>query len=205
MIFLYKELGIPLSSTQTNHKRGVYFCELFENSREYLRQEISEGQLVRKFPNDTDTLVSYWRDNHAKGRIRQLVRNIGKAGKPQPSYSRNSFFLDLAQLTWEQTRQKYLPPDVLAEIKQPINIGKEIYMGRRKGSKNKKKTLKVSPEVDNTLNEKVQILVQTIIDIVADSTRKEMAAKIQSSLSDVKPARKRRKKRRAKNPATAQE
>ena len=112
--FIYSKLGIPKSLIETGHKRGVYFAELFQNTCAFLRKECSEGDLVRRFNNDTETLVSYWREYHAKGRIRQLERNRGKEGKKQPTHTRNVFYLDLATMSWEQVKEKYLEEKVRA-------------------------------------------------------------------------------------------
>ena len=45
---IYKELGIKLSTYEHGFKRGIYFANIYENGKEFLRDEIEETQLKMK-------------------------------------------------------------------------------------------------------------------------------------------------------------
>ena len=102
--WLYRELGIDSSIQKTNHQRGTYFAHFYENFREFLRMEIPEDKLVRRMDitNDVESLTEYWKEKHAIGRFKVL----GKKGRLD--FDMRLFYHDLATLTWDKTKQKYL-------------------------------------------------------------------------------------------------
>ena len=101
LAFIYKELGINKKIIETNHQRGIYFCTLFDNSCEFLRMEIGEDKLVRRFDNNVDTLVKLWKERYASKRIKSLMKNerYGTEGL---------FYDDMINMTWEETKDKYI-------------------------------------------------------------------------------------------------
>ena len=99
--FAYPKLGIPKDLTRTEHQRGIYFSPLYNNSCEFLRGEITEGELVKSFDTSEKALSDIWKTKYAKGRIRQLQK------KNNVSYE-TLFYDDLIYLSWEETKQKYL-------------------------------------------------------------------------------------------------
>lgn len=100
--FAYPKLGIPKNLTRTDHQRGIYFSPLYNNSFEFLRNEIAEGELVKSFDTSEKALSDIWKTKYAKGRIRQLQK------KNNVSYE-TLFYDDLIYMSWEETKQKYLP------------------------------------------------------------------------------------------------
>lgn len=99
--FAYPKLGIPKELTRTDHQRGIYFSPLYNNTCEFLRGEIAEGDLVKSFDTSEKALSDLWKAKYAKGRIRQLQK------KNNVSYE-TLFYDDLIYMTWEETKQKYL-------------------------------------------------------------------------------------------------
>ena len=99
--FTYTKLGVPKEIIRTDHARGIYFSPLYNNSYEFLRGEIKEDALVKSFNTSYESLVDIWKNKHAKGRIKQLVK------KDTVSYE-SLFYDDLIYMTWEETKAKYL-------------------------------------------------------------------------------------------------
>jgi hypothetical protein len=100
--FAYSKLGIPKNLIRTEHQRGIYFSPLYDNTNEYLRKEIGDEQLVKSFDNTPETLANIWKTKYAKGRISMLKK------KNNVSYE-TLFYDDLIYLSWEETKEKYLP------------------------------------------------------------------------------------------------
>lgn len=99
--FTYTKLGVPKDIIRTDHARGIYFSPLYNNSYEFLRGEIKEDALVKSFDTSYESLVDIWKNKHAKGRIKQLVK------KDTVSYE-SLFYDDLIFMDWEETKAKYL-------------------------------------------------------------------------------------------------
>jgi hypothetical protein len=87
---------------RTEHQRGIYFSPLYNNTFEFLRKEITDGQLVKSFDTSEQTLSDVWKKQYAKGRISMLKK------KNTVSYE-TLFYDDLIDLSWEDTKAKYLP------------------------------------------------------------------------------------------------
>jgi hypothetical protein len=100
--FAYPKLEIPKNLIRTEHQRGIYFSPLYNNTNEFLRKEIGEEQLVKSFNTSEETLTNIWKTKYAKGRISMLKK------KNNVSYE-TLFYDDLIFLSWEQTKDKYLP------------------------------------------------------------------------------------------------
>jgi predicted chitinase len=101
LAFLYSQLDIEKSYFETNHQRGIYFCPLYTNTCEYLRQEITEDKLVKRFDNSVESLVKIWKEKYATKRLKSLID--GKRLNPD-----TLFYGDVVTMTWEQTKVKYL-------------------------------------------------------------------------------------------------
>lgn len=100
-IFMYQKMGIPKNLIRCAHQRGIYFAPFYDNTYEFLRQEITEKDLVKSFDTSYEALVNIWKTKHAKGRIKQLMK------KNNVSYE-TLFYDDLIYLSWEETKAKYL-------------------------------------------------------------------------------------------------
>ena len=100
--FTYNKLGIAKNLIKSAHARGIYFSELYSNTKEFLREEIKEDKLVRAFDNSTEYLTDLWKNKYAKKRIASLMK--------QDRVSKEThFYDDIIYMTWEETKQKYLP------------------------------------------------------------------------------------------------
>ena len=100
--FAYSKLGIPKEIIRTAHQRGIYFSPLYNNTNEFLRKEITENDLIKSFDTSEETLANIWKIKYAKGRISML--------KKKNNVSKESLFYDdLIFMSWEETKEKYLP------------------------------------------------------------------------------------------------
>ena len=100
--FTYSKLGIEKKLQKSEHARGIYFGELFTNTKEFLREETNTTGLTRAFDNSTEALTELWKTKYARKRIASL--------KKQDRVSKEThFYDDIIYLSWEETKQKYLP------------------------------------------------------------------------------------------------
>ena len=98
---LYRLFGFDLKQTQNNFKRGIFFSCLYTNTREFLKGEIEEKDLIKKFDNSVDSLTDLWKNKYAKKRIKSLQK--------QNKVSTDLLFYDdMLHLTWKETKEKYL-------------------------------------------------------------------------------------------------
>ena len=97
----YRKLDIPKDLTQTDHCRGVYFSSLYENTREFLRREIEEDKLVKKFDSSVEAISDLWKEKYAKKRIERLTAD----GRENWSglFSDQFIYLD-----WDEVKSKCL-------------------------------------------------------------------------------------------------
>ena len=100
--FTYNQLGIDKKLIKSDHARGIYFGELFTNTREFLREEINTTGLTRAFDNSTEALTDLWKNKYAKKRLASLK----KQGRVS---TETHFYDDIIYLSWEETKAKYLP------------------------------------------------------------------------------------------------
>jgi hypothetical protein len=101
LTYTYGKLGIDKKLIKSEHARGIYFSELFKNTKEYLREEIQEDKLIRAFDNSTEALTHIWKTKYAKKRIESLIAQ-GRVSKE------SLFYDDIIYLNWEETKKKYL-------------------------------------------------------------------------------------------------
>ena len=101
LTYTYGKLGIDKKLIKSEHARGIYFSELFKNTKEYLREEIKEDKLIRAFDNSTEALTHIWKTKYAKKRIESLIAQ-GRVSKE------SHFYDDIIYLNWEETKKKYL-------------------------------------------------------------------------------------------------
>ena len=100
--FTYSKLGIDKKLQKSEHARGIYFGELFTNTREFLREETNTTGLTRAFDNSVEALTELWKTKYARKRLASL--------KKQDRLSTEThFYDDIIYLSWEETKAKYLP------------------------------------------------------------------------------------------------
>ena len=97
--FTFRQLGIDKKLIKSEHARGIYFSELFINTREFLREEHTAVALTRKFDNSVGALTDVWKNKYAKKRLASLTKQ-GRLSKD------THFYDDIIYMNWEQTKQK---------------------------------------------------------------------------------------------------
>ena len=99
--FTYNQLSIDKKLIKSDHARGIYFGELFTNTKEFLKEEIKEDKLVRSFDNSVEALTDVWKNKYAKKRLASL--------KKQNRVSKEThFYDDIIYMNWEECKSKYL-------------------------------------------------------------------------------------------------
>ena len=99
--FTYNQLKIDKKLIKSEHARGIYFGELYENTNEFLREEITKDKLVRKFDNSVGALTELWKNKYAKKRLASLK----KQGRVS---TETHFYDDIIYMSWEDCKKKYL-------------------------------------------------------------------------------------------------
>jgi hypothetical protein len=101
MMFIYGKLGLKKEEIASAHQRGIYFCHLYNNSCEFLRKEITEDKLIKRFDNRVKVLSDLWKEQYASKRIKSLLE--------QDRYSKETLFYDdIIYQTWEECHNKYI-------------------------------------------------------------------------------------------------
>jgi len=99
MSVAFNKLNIPKELITTNHARGIYFAELYDNTKGFLNG--SEEKLIKSFDTSIESLVNIWKTKYAKQRIQSLI-------KKDLVLEETLFYDDLIFLTWEETKERYL-------------------------------------------------------------------------------------------------
>ena len=95
---IYKDYGVK--PPVNNFKRGVYFCSLYKNTREFLSGR--DKKLKEKmFDNRITSLTELWKDKYATKRITNLI-------KQNRVNNDILYYDDILKLNWEETKERYL-------------------------------------------------------------------------------------------------
>lgn len=94
--FVLSRLGVR--APKNNAPRGVYFCLLYKDGREFLRMEKQKILAKPLFDNRLDVLFDMWKERYAKNRIKNTKDRIGG----------HLFYDDMIGTTWMETREKYI-------------------------------------------------------------------------------------------------
>ena len=99
---IFKEVGIKASHYQHGFKRGVYFAQMYENGNEFLRNEITEDQLIMKdkFVDSEEYTMKWW-----KPKAITRYEKLHEEGRIKPE---SLFYLDIIGMSWEDCKEKYL-------------------------------------------------------------------------------------------------
>ena len=99
---IFKHLEIKPKEYQHGFRRGVYFANIYENGKEFLRSEIEEKNLVMKpkYQQDTDYINNWWKPKAIKRYTKLLEQN---RIKPE-----SLFYSNIIGMTWEDAKQEYL-------------------------------------------------------------------------------------------------
>jgi len=101
--FMYSQLKIPKELQKSDHQRGIYYSCFYENTREFLRGEIEQDQLIRN-NNDgsVETLTQLWKDKYAAKRINNLMN------AERQNLTETLFYDDIVSMSWDECKHKYL-------------------------------------------------------------------------------------------------
>lgn len=101
--YFLRKLGIKSKALITEHARGVYFNHLFTNTSSFLKGEIGEEQLEKRYDNKLESLVDMWKLGCAKKRVASLKKN-GRAFRKDVL-----FYDDLRNMkTWKEVKDRYI-------------------------------------------------------------------------------------------------
>ena len=99
---IYKELDIKRAKYEHGFKRGVYYGDIYENGKSFLRNEIKEDELVmkEKYELDYDRIINWWKP--------KAIRRYEKLHNENRLKPESLFYSDIIGMSWEDTKQKYL-------------------------------------------------------------------------------------------------
>ena len=99
---IFKEVGIKASHYQHGFKRGVYFAQMYENGNEFLRNEITEDQLIMKdkFVDSDEYTMKWWKPKAIK-----RYEKLHEEGRIKPE---SLFYLDIIGMSWEDCKEKLI-------------------------------------------------------------------------------------------------
>jgi len=96
--FCYSRIGFRPPKNKA--PRGVYFCEMYENAKDFLNKKTADlGK--QNFDNSIDALTKLWKEKYASKRINNLLKN--------DRYNTDSLFYDdIIGMNWEDSKKLYL-------------------------------------------------------------------------------------------------
>ena len=99
---VFRHLSIKPKDYEHGFKRGVFFANMYDNGLEYLRNEISDEDLVmkKKFVEDYDYINNWWKKKAIKRYTKLLEQGRIK--------DETLFYNDMFDMTWEEAKEKYL-------------------------------------------------------------------------------------------------
>ncbi len=99
---IYQELEIKRTKYEHGFKRGVYYGDIYENGKSFLRNEIKEDELVmkEKYKLDYDRIINWWKP--------KAIRRYEKLHNENRLKPESLFYSDIIGMSWEETREKYL-------------------------------------------------------------------------------------------------
>lgn len=102
MSFTFATMGFKRDRFVTGHQRGIYFCPLYTNTSEFLREDITEDELIPRFDNSVETLTELWKTKYASKRIRNLAASDRVLNEVL-------YYDDMLFNDWETIKEKYMP------------------------------------------------------------------------------------------------
>ena len=99
---IFKAVGVKGSDYQHGFKRGIFYADIYENGREFLRGEIEEKDLKmkQKYSDDSDYIINWWKPKAIK-----RYTKLHSEGRLKPE---KLFYGDIVGKTWEETKEQYL-------------------------------------------------------------------------------------------------
>ena len=99
---IFKAVGVKPSTYMHGFKRGIFYADIYENGKEFLRGEIEEKDLKmkQKYIDDSDYIMKWWKPKAIKRYTKLHEENRLKPEK--------LFYGDIVGKTWEETKKQYL-------------------------------------------------------------------------------------------------
>lgn len=100
---IMKEVGMIQSHYSHGFTRGVFYAPLFENTKEFLCNQITEKELLpnKKLQGDRKEIVRWWRE-----KAWNRYENLHSQGRLNPGIL---FYNKLLTMKWEDVQKEYLP------------------------------------------------------------------------------------------------
>ena len=99
---IFKAVGVKGSDYMHGFKRGIFYADMYENGKEFLRDEIEEKDLKmkKKYSEDSDYVMNWWKP--------KAIRRYGKLFDENRLKPEKLFYGDLVGMSWEEAKEKYL-------------------------------------------------------------------------------------------------
>jgi len=99
---IFRAVGIKASDYEHGFQRGIYYADMYENGKEFLRGEIEEKDLKmkQKYIDDSDYIMKWWKPKAIK-----RYTKLFDEGRLKPE---KLFYGDIVGKTWEETKEMYL-------------------------------------------------------------------------------------------------
>lgn len=99
---IFKECGIKQTEYNHGFARGVYLAQMYENGNQFLRNEISESELVikKKFEEGEEYIKRWWKKKAIK-----RYSKLYDEGRLKPE---DLFYIDGIGMSWEQFKSERL-------------------------------------------------------------------------------------------------
>ena len=95
-------MGLSSSKYEHGYNRGVFFAEIYDNTKDFLKGKIKEDELIlkKRLDNDVESIVTWWQKKSLKRYYKLHTEN---RLKPEML-----FYADMIGKTWEEAKTKYL-------------------------------------------------------------------------------------------------
>ena len=99
---IFNVVGVKASQYQHGFKRGIFYADIYENGKEFLRGEIEEKELKmkQKYTDDSAYIMKWWKPKA----IRRYTKLFDE-GRIKPE---KLFYGDIVGKTWKETKEQYL-------------------------------------------------------------------------------------------------
>ena len=99
---IFRAVGVKASTYMHGFKRGIFYADIYENGKEFLRGEIEEKDLKmkQKYSEDSDYIMNWWKPKAIK-----RYTKLFDEGRLKPE---KLFYGDIVGKTWEETKEMYL-------------------------------------------------------------------------------------------------
>lgn len=99
---IFKHAKLQASRYTHGFNRGVFYCCLYENSKEFLRSEINSSDLVigKRVNKDVEGVIDWWRP--------KAIRRYTRLHKDSRLKSEILYYNDMLGMAWEEAKEHYI-------------------------------------------------------------------------------------------------